>query len=132
MHVYPLTDISNKLPEGSAAQISKGDDDGPVFSVTFPNSAYDMTVSQDVIDECEYASLISWKSPYVLKDIKYEYKETDGENVMYITDIKTSLLGNKTSGDSNTTETIEFQDTDKIVYLDKSGDETVLWEKSDS
>ncbi len=133
--VYPLEDISTELPDGvvvsgDTVQISKSENDGsPEFSVTFPNSAYEMTVSQNVINECGYVSIISWSSPYVLKDIKYEYKETDGKNVMYITGFKTSLLGNKVSGNGTTTDTIEFQATDRIVYVDQNGNETNMWER---
>lgn len=135
--VYPIKELAAVSAEtktdGDAYSvvISKDESyDDPIFSISIPDTAYsNIGITESAMNECEYVSLISWDSPYVIKDISFDYSTSDGESIMYIKAFKTSLLNNKTAGDSTASSTIQFSDTDKIVYVDKNGTETILWEK---
>lgn len=88
-----------------------------------------LKVSRDVIDKCKDVSVISWSSPYFLRDIRLG-ATTEG-NVMYVRGIRTTLLGNKASESSQTTTYLEMRRIDKVVYVHEDGSEQVLWQSSE-
>lgn len=93
----------------------------------FPGSH--LSVTQGILDQYETLTLIKWKSPYFLRSILWEIKETDGERVMYIEHYKTTVLNNRQASGGSYTTSIDFGTLDRIVYLESDGTETVLWEQ---
>ena len=81
-----------------------------------------------MLDSCEYVSLISFNSPYVLDYIDSEYKTENGETTLYIYAFKTTILNNKTSSMNTSSSTLQFEKVDKIVYVDKNGSNAIMWE----
>lgn len=130
--VYPMEQLASPAQEGQdySVKISKSEnEEQPYFVIEIPDSNYtNIGVSESVLDSCAYVSLISWESPYILKDIDYEYKTENGESVLYVTAFKSTILNNSTSSMSASVSTIQFEKTDKIIYLDKNGNQTVMWE----
>lgn len=68
-------------------------------------------------------SAISIESDYFLRTVRKETKD----NIIYISAIRTTVLNNKAGSFNRRTMTLEFQEIDKIVYVDKNGAETLLW-----
>jgi hypothetical protein len=142
--VYPMEEIAT-LDDGSGTMIGLGDDPDKFVSVslTDADSASEqkefviqmpdspdshMTVTQDIVDTYDSLTLIKWKSPYFLRAILWDIKDVDGKRVMYIEYYRTTFLNNKIANSGSVTTSIEFGVLDKIIYLEKDGSETVLWE----
>ena len=89
-----------------------------------PNA--DIYVTEDTIEDTDFVSVITWSSPYFVKEIRYADK-TDN-NIIYIKAFKTSVFDNKADGSQRSTQIIEFKNIEKIVFVD-DGQEKVLWSK---
>lgn len=142
--VYPMEEIASMSDEGRA-KIGIGKDSDNLVSVTlsdaddkaeqseftiqmpdFPEG--NLTVTQDIVDTYDYITLIKWKSPYFLRAILWDIKEVNGERIMYIEHYRTTFLNSKEANSGSYTTSIEFGTLDKIIYLEKDGTETLLWE----
>lgn len=132
--VYPTEEIASKAEadEEFSVNISKdpmNDNYQPEFVIEIPGTGYDgIGVSQGLLDSCEYVSLISFDSPYVLDYIDSEYKTENGKTTLYIYAFKTTILNNKTSSMNTSSSTLQFANVDKIVYVDENGSNTIMWE----
>ncbi len=142
--VYPMKDIAT-LDETDAAAygvsfdedqmvvIKTGDetpgDDEQCLTLTipdYPNS--EITVTKDLMDTYDTMTLIKWKSPYFLRSILWDIKEVDGKRIMYIEHYRTTLFNNQEVNSGSYTTSIDFGTLDQIIYQEKDGSETVLWE----
>ena len=83
------------------------------------------TVTRDTIEKNKYASVVSFNSKYFLRTIKCETKD----DTIYITAFKTTLLNNKAENYQKTMRNLEFKEINKIVFVEGSGKETVLWSR---
>lgn len=131
--VYPMKDIVSPYDNNSEeynTRIYSNDsekDQTPEFIINIPDSNVKISASESIVNENDYFSVISFNSVFNFKQMNYDFKEANGENIMYITSLKTSVLGNKNKNGNTSTSTIQFEKVDKIVFIDKSGSETVLW-----
>lgn len=128
--VYPMKELRDDtaIPDGTVS-ITLGDDDSAYATIVVPGFG-NLEVSEDVIKEDSYVSVISWSSDYFLRVLRYG--EGDDPYTLYITDFKTSILGNKAQSYQKSMSNLEFRKFDRIVYVDKRGVETVLWEANEA
>ena len=99
-------------------------DVSPTVEVKIPELG-SITLTEDLIEKCGYASVVHVSSDYFLRTIEKEIVD----NVLYISAFKTSVLNNRTDIFNNQMIDLEFQEIKEIVYVDKDGTETVLWSK---
>lgn len=131
--VYPLEDLITGRDEGRSEDttvISKEEvQNDEIYSISIPNMPNaQVAVTKDMMEDGEYLTYISWESPYLLRDIKWETKTVNDQNIMYVTGFKTTLLNNQVPSNGYIMPTMEFQKLDKIVYVEDNGAENVLWE----
>ena len=128
--IYPMEELRDDtaIPDGTVS-ITLGDDDSAYATIVVPGFG-NLEVSEDVIKEDSYVSVISWSSDYFLRVLRYG--EGDDPYTLYITDFKTSILGNKAQSYQKSMSNLEFRKFDRIVYVDKRGVETVLWEANEA
>ena len=84
-----------------------------------------ITLTEDTIEKCQYATVISVGSEYFLRTIEREVKD----KTIYITAFKTTLLNNKALDYQKQIYSLELQEINKIVFVDSNGMETVLWSR---
>lgn len=140
-HVYDMNQLqevdpdamitANYPPENTSVVISKGETvkPGELITITIPdhqNVSYQIT--GDVLADCPYVTTIEFSSPYYLRKISWDYTIEQGQRVMYIDDIRTSILNNKADSMNVSSATLDFSKLDKIIYVDDAGNKTVLWE----
>ncbi len=134
--VYPIESLvteENQKQSDKQLLITKGEskEDEVSYSITFPDMPNsNITVSKSLLAKESYLSYIAYESPYILRNIHEEIKTVDGQQVMYIEGIKTTLLNNKSENNGHVMSNIKFEKIDKIVYVDKKGTEEVLWENT--
>ena len=130
VEVYP-TDELEKIDDGSdAVNTIRADENDN--TVKIPDLGSRIKVSENVINEHQYISLVSGSSPYNLSRIRYKGYEriADGEEgAIYVTKIGTTILNNKADEYRQTSMCIEFKKVEKIVYVDENGSQIILWEK---
>lgn len=97
-------------------------------NITIPDD-FTVSLSRETLDRTEYVSLIKFSSTYPLRSILWNYVEENGENVLVITGFRTTFLYAKSDSPLGTQCSIDFRKTDKVVYREKDGTETVLWEE---
>lgn len=125
--VYPMEELRSDIPfSGDIASVRASEEDcsAPVV-LTIPNFNGTVSVSEDMANS-GYVSVINWSSDYFLRVLKYG--EGSDPNTLYITDFKTTILGNKAEPYQRSMSNLEFRKFDRIVYLEKNGAETMLWE----
>lgn len=125
-NVYSLEELKaqgTEAPHDSDIDISSHENDRSTrYEITVPELG-SMTITEEAIQRCKCISTISLESDYFLRTVKKDIKD----NIIYITAIKTTVLNNKAGSFNHRTMTLEFQEIDKIVYVDKNGAETLLW-----
>lgn len=115
--------------DGTLISIENTDDETEYFEITIPDMPNaDITITKDIMDNYDSLTVVKWKSPYFLRAILWDIEETDGERIMYIRHYKTTILNNTGINSGSYTNSIDFGALDKIVYVEKDGTETVLWE----
>ena len=124
--VYPMEALRDDtaVPNGTVS-LAPGGDDSTYTTITIPGFG-SLDVSASVIGWDGYISVVTWSSDYFLRVLKYG--EGSDPDTLYITDFKTSILGNKAQDYQKSMSNLEFRKIDRIVYLEKNGAETVLWE----
>lgn len=127
-HVIAYDDIESA--RNIASYISKGEENiGKVYYLNIPDSPQiSFTVTEEVMEDCPYVTVIEYSSPYYLRAIDSEYKNVNDERILYITGFHTTMLNNKVEEWDNRIVTLDFSKVDKIVYVDDNQRETVLWE----
>ncbi len=85
-------------------------------------------LTEDIIEKCEYVTVISVGSEYFLRTIETARDAKD--NTIYISAFKTTLLNNKAQADyQQRIYFLELQEINRIVFVESDGTETVLWSK---
>lgn len=128
-NVYPLVELAG-LSEDAVADsntvtiYSNEKDVSPTVNVKIPELGT-VTLTEDLIERCGYASVVYVSSDYFLRTVEKEV--LDG--TMYISAFKTSVLNNQTTIFNTQMIDLEFQEIKEIVFVEKDGTETVLWSK---
>lgn len=128
-NVYSLTELienqTDIIPHSSSVTIfADEDDNSKIVNVNIPELGK-ITLMEDTIEKCKYATVISVSSEYFLKTIRNEAKD----NTIYITALKTTLLNNKAENYQKQSCILELREIDKIIFVDDDGIETVLWSR---
>lgn len=128
-NVYSLAElIENPADEGphseSVTIFSDENDNSEKFQVIIPELGT-ITLTEETIEKCQYATVISVGSEYFLRTIESEVKD----NTIYITAFKTTLLNNKALDYQKQIYSLELQEINRIVYVESDGTETVLWSR---
>lgn len=144
--VYPISeipyDVFYNIHDDATGTVGENDNENDSVTISmraFDTNSYDVTyslnipampdsevqVTGDIIDAGGYVSVISFTSRHTLRNISWEIKD----NTIYIDAFKTTILGSSTGNNSKTVTTLEFQQINKVVYLN-GGTQTVLWENN--
>ena len=128
-NVYSLAELienpADKVPHSESVTIfSDENDNSEKFQVIIPELGT-ITLTEETIEKCQYATVISVGSEYFLRTIESEVKD----NTIYITAFKTTLLNNKALDYQKQIYSLEFQEINRIVYVESDGTETVLWSR---
>lgn len=125
-NVYSLTELAEypaDVPDSESVTIKADEKDvSPTVEVKIPELG-SVTLTEDLIEKCKYASVIHVSSDYFMRTIKQEIID----KTMYISAFKTSVLNNQTDIFNTQMISLEFREIDRIVYVDDNGMETVLW-----
>ena len=125
-NVYSLEELKAQGTEAThdseTTIFSHENDRSPLYEITVPELGK-FSITEDTIQKCKFVSAISVESEYFLRTIKMDTKD----HTIYISAIKTTALNNKANSFNKKAMTIEMQEINKIVYVDRSGAETLLW-----
>ncbi len=140
-HVYDMNQLqdidsedmitANYPPDNTSVVISKGEtvQPGDLITITIPdNQEVSYQITENMLTDCPYVTTIEFSSPYYLHKISWDYITEHDQRVMYIDDIRTSILNNKADSMNVSSTTIDFGKLDKIMYVDDDGNKIVLWE----
>ena len=128
-NVYSLAELienpADKVPHSESVTIfSDENDNSEKFQVKIPELGT-ITLTEDTIEKCQYATVISVGSEYFLRTIESEVKD----NTIYITAFKTTLLNNKALDYQKQVYSLELQKINRVVFVESDGTETVLWSR---
>ena len=128
-NVYSLeelvTEQAGQTFESDSVTVSISEqDDSKAFEVKIPELG-EITLTENTIEKCQYATVVSVGSEYFLRTMEREVKD----NTIYITAFKTTLLNNKALDYQKQIYSLEMQEINKIVFIDDDGGETVLWSR---
>ena len=102
------------------------DDDSEPVAVSIPDIGGALiNISTKTLEKYDYISVASVKSDYFLRNIKKDRID----DTIYISAIKTTLLNNKATVFQTNICGLEFGEINRIVFVDGSGAETVLWSR---
>lgn len=126
--VYPINELPHTLDvDQDSVTISLGEaDTSDTYRITIPdmpNAKINMT--ENVMEHNEFVTVISWSSPYLIREIKSEYQG----DTLYVTVFQTTVLNNKAPANVQTTQSLEFKEINQIVFVEEDGKETVLWSR---
>lgn len=126
--VYPISELPYTMKtDEDSVEISMGEDDeSDMYYVQIPAMPdAQISISENVMANNEYATVITTSSDYVLKEI---IQSIEGDTLK-ITAFRTTILNNKAKNYQTTMNSLEFREINKIVYVEDDGTETVLWSK---
>ena len=128
--VYPISELKGGLvidDNDNSVRISYGEEyTDEAYRITIPSMPEaNMALSEEVMENNGYATVISWSSPYIMQ--VSSWMEDSDSDTLYITSFKTTILNNKAS--NYTTKQLEFREINKIVFVDDNSKETVLWSR---
>ena len=128
--VYPMAELRDDTAvPNCTVSFELSDYDEPHVTIAVPGFG-DLSVSASVMEQEGYVSVVTWSSDYFLRVLRYG--EGDDPDTLYITDFKTSILGNNAPYYQRSMSNLEFLKIDRIVYVDRSGAESVLWENPEA
>ena len=127
--MYSLAELiespADEAPDSESVTIfSDENDNSEKIQVKIPELGT-ITLTEDTIEKCQYATVISVGSEYFLRTIESEVKD----NTIYITAFKTTLLNNKALDYQKQIYSLELQEINRIVFVNRNGVETVLWSR---
>ena len=128
-NVYSLAELienpASEVPVSESVTIfSDENDNSEKIQVKIPELGT-ITLTEDTIEKCQSATVISVGSEYFLRTIESEVKD----NTIYITACKTTLLNNKALDYQKQIYSFELQEINRIVFVNRNGAETVLWSR---
>lgn len=126
--VEALEKLQAEADGEASVTISKEENDlDGVFVLEFPElSDAKIALTQSAANGAEYITAIQWNCKYHLKRVA-EHVDEDG--TLYIESAQTTLLNNRAQEGAQEFTMLEMQKIRRIVYLEKDGGETVLWEE---
>ena len=130
-NVYPFHELienqTGQAVDADTAIISADENDNSTLvALRIPEIGGEtILITENVKEEYQSLSVITVQSDYFLRDVKKDRKA----DTIYITEIKTTLLNNKTAEYQHNICTLEFGEINKIVFVDGNGVETVLWSR---
>lgn len=114
-----------QIPDSESVTIfSDESDESERIKVRIPELG-EITLTEETIERCQYATVISVGSEYFLRAIQHEIKD----HTIYITGFQTTLLNNRAEDYQKQIYSLELQKINKIVFVDGDGMETVLWSR---
>lgn len=127
--MYSLAElIENPAGEASDSEsvtiFSDENDNSEKIQVKIPELGT-ITLTEDTIEKCQYATVISVGSEYFLRTIESDVTD----NTIYVTAFKTTLLNNKSLDYQKQIYSLELQEINRIVFVNRNGAETVLWSR---
>lgn len=128
-NVYSLAKLienpASDAPNSESVTIfSDENDNSEKIQVKIPELGT-ITLTEDTIEKCQYATVVSVGSEYFLRTIESDVMD----NTIYITAFKTTLLNNKALDYQKQIYSLELQEINRIVFVDSNGAETVLWSR---
>ena len=128
-NVYSLTELAgiseDAVSDADTVTIYSDEKDvSPKIDVNIPELGT-VTLTEDLIEKCKYVSVVHVTSDYFLRTIEQEIVD----NVMYISAFKTSVFNNQTTVFNTQMISLDFQEINQIIFVDKDGAETLLWSK---
>ena len=128
-NVYSLAELienpADKVPNSESVTIfSDENDNSEAVQVKIPELGT-ITLTEDTIEKCQYATVISVGSEYFLRTIEREVKD----NTIYITAFKTTLLNSKALDYQKQIYSLELREINRIVFVESDGTETTLWSR---
>lgn len=128
-NVYSLAEHiespADEAPDSESVTIfSDENDNSEKIQVKIPELGT-ITLTEDTIEKCQYATVISVGSEYFLRTIESDVTD----NTIYITAFKTTLLNNKALDYQKQIYSLELQEINRIVFVNRNGAETVLWSR---
>lgn len=129
--VYPLDElpcsVETETSSDSSVEFSFGENDKRnICKVEIPSKFdMDISVSENVMKENGYVTVINMNSKYFLREI---LQEIEGDT-LYISAFKTTVFGGNAEKYQMPMTSIEFREINEIVYREKDGAETVLWKR---
>ena len=128
-NVYSLAELienpAGEAPHSESVTIfSDENDNSEKFHVKIPELGT-ITLTEETIEKCQYATVISVGSEYFLRTIESDVTD----NTIYITAFKTTLLNNKALDYQKQIYSLELQEINRIVFVNRNGAETVLWSR---
>ena len=128
-NVYSLAELiespADEAPDSKSVTIfSDENDNSEEIQVKIPELGT-ITLTEDTIEKCQYATVISVGSEYFLRTIESDVTD----NTIYVTAFKTTLLNNKALDYQKQIYSLELQEINRIVFVNRNGAETVLWSR---
>lgn len=128
-NVYSLAELienlADEVPNSESVTIfTDENDNSESVQVKIPELGT-ITLTEDTIEKCQYATVISVGSEYFLRTIESEVKD----NTIYITAFKTTLLDSKALDYQKQIYSLELQEINRIVFVESDDTETVLWSR---
>lgn len=125
--VYELEELKENQTDNSqlseTVTIFAGENDSSEpIQVLIPQIG-NIALTEDTIEKCKFATVVSVSSDYLLRTIKSEIKD----NTLYVTSFKTTLFNNKAKDYQHQMCHLEFHEIHKVVFVDDNGSETILW-----
>ena len=130
-HVYPLSEIidnsTNDVANSDMVTVFSDESDcSEEIMVNIPEIGT-IVLTEDTIEKCQYATVISFRSEYFLRTIEIAREAED--NTIYISAFRTTLLNNKAQDYQQRMNSLELQEINRIVFVESDGTETVLWSR---
>ncbi len=130
--VYSVNELPQELiMDEDYVKISRGEaDTSNAYKIEIPAMPNaEISITEDVMKNNEFVTVVSWNSPYFIREIKWGKSPEESGDTLYVKSFKTTVLNNKTPINLQTTQSLEFKEINKIVFVDDNGAETILWSK---
>ncbi len=128
--IYSVTIGNGAVTVGNGAE-DMAEDMTASYVICFPDKdsvVGPIGITKELAEKLDYASLVKITSNWNIEQFLTDAQEVNGEKILYIESLKTTLFHNKETIESETFMMPHFDRIDKIVYRGESGEETVLWQ----
>ncbi len=128
--IYSVTIGNGTVTVGNGAE-DMTEDITVSYVICFPDKdsvVGPIGITKELAEKLDYASLVKITSNWNIEQFLTDAQEVNGEKILYIESLKTTLFHNKGTIESETFMMPHFDRIDKIVYRGESGEETVLWQ----
>lgn len=134
VEVYAIDQLPAELnKDDNAVHIfAEPGDDSPAYSISIPAMPYaQVTLSENLMEKYDSISVVSYTCAYNIRKMGMEAPLTmEGEpDTVYIRAPRTTLLNNKSHAGMQRTQSLQFGEIDRVVFLEDDGTETILWEQ---